>query len=246
MARPKKTSEVETIITSLGSTVPSPQDVVVPSLDSLPRAVKVTNSMAGREVSINLKVNSYFGVGPIWLTPENYWCVIPEGLSREDYDIIARSIQNGTLVLGKVFVPPVEKASNVLEKYWLSIERSGFDNKKTKTDFSMLIKRGSDSGWTALEVVNYCLEKENSGKRRKEVIRLLEQVAKNYDGPLRLYEPPDTAQGIKKVTITPDGTMTATTNSGTEIAKPVAEPSPPKDFVKGSKSASQVVNEMFS
>lgn len=246
MARPKKPNEVETIVTSLGSTVPSPEDVIVPPESAQPRQTYVTNSIAGKEISINLKVNSYFGVGPIWLTPENYWCIVPQGLSAEEYDIIARSIQNGTLVLGKVFVPPVEKASNILEKYWLSIERNGFENKKTKTDFSMLIKRGSDSGWTALEIVNYCLEKENSGRRRKEVIRLLEQVVKNYDGPLRLYEPPDTAQGIKKVTITADGTMTAITNSGTEIAKPVAEPAPPKDFVKGSKSASQVVNEMFS
>jgi hypothetical protein len=246
MARPKKPNEVETIITSLGSAVPNPEDVILPIDNYKPLQVATSSSIVGKEISINLKANTYFGVGPIWLTPENYWCVVPEGLSRDHYDTIAKSIQNGTIVLGKVFLPPVEKASNILDKYWLAIERNGFDNKKTKTDFSMLIKRGSDSGWTALEIVNYCLEKENAGRRRKEVIRLLEQVIKNYDGPLRLYDPPDNAQGIKKVTITPDGVMTATTNSGTEIAKPVAEPAPPKDIVKGTKSASQVVNEMFS
>jgi hypothetical protein len=246
MARPKKSNEVDGIITSIGSLVPDPSQVVVQPDNNEPARVVSVNSLAGKEISINLKATSYFGIGPIWLTPENYWCTVPDNLTYGEYDTIAKSIRNGTVVLGKVFIPPVEKASNILDKYWLMIERNGFDNKKTKTDFSMLIKRGSDSGWTALEIVNYCLEKENSGRRRKEVIRLLEQVIKNYDGPLRLYEPPDREEGIKKVTITPDGTMTATTNSGTEIAKPVAEPSPPKDFVRGNKSASQAVNEMFS
>ena len=246
MARPKKSSATEGIVTSLGSLVPSPSDVVVPPEGVDPPRATVVNSLSGKEISINLKATSYFGVGPIWLTPENYWCVVPDTLTYEEYATLSKSLQNGTVVLGKVFVPPVEKASNVLEKYWLAIERNGFDNKKTKTDFSMLIKRGSDSGWTALEIVNYCLEKENSGRRRKEVIRLLEQVIKNYDGPLRLYEPPDSDQGIKKVVVTADGTIKATTNSGTEIAKPVAEPLPPKDFVRGNKSANQAVNEMFS
>jgi hypothetical protein len=243
MSRPKKTTESDQVLASVGSLVPDSTKVVV---KDTPEAAPLINSLQGKEVSLNLKKESYFGVGSIWLTPDNYWCVIPNNLNSSDYEIIAKAISLGTLTLGKVYIAPIEKASNVLEKYWLLIERNGFDNKKAKTDFSMLIKRGVDSGWTALEIVNYCLEKENKGKRRKEIIRLLEQVSKNYEGPLRLYEPPDEAQGIKKVTINPDGSIKAITNSGTEVAKPVAEPAPPKDFVKGNKTASEAVNDIFS
>jgi hypothetical protein len=243
MSRPKKTTESDQVLASVGSLVPDPSKVVV---SDAPKVMGITNSLQGKEISLNLKKESYFGVGSIWLTPENYWCVVPDELSYADYTIIDKAIASGTLIIGKAYIPPVEKASNVLEKYWLLIEKNGFDNKKAKTDFSMLIKRGVDSGWTALEIVNYCLDRENKGKRRKEIIRLLDQVAKNYEGPLRLYEPPDEAQGIKKVTINPDGSIKAVTNSGTEVAKPVAEPAPPKDFVKGNKTASEAVNDIFS
>jgi len=243
MSRPKKTTESDQVLASVGSLVPDSTKVVV---KDTPEAAPIINSLQGKEISLNLKKESYFGVGSIWLTPDNYWCVIPDDLTLSDYEIIGKAISSETLTLGKVYIAPIEKASNVLEKYWLLIERNGFDNKKAKTDFSMLIKRGVDSGWTALEIVNYCLDKENKGKRRKELIRLLEQVAKNYEGPLRLYEPPDEAQGIKKVTINPDGSIKAVTNSGTEVAKPVAEPAPPKDFVKGNKTASEAVNDIFS
>jgi len=243
MARTKKTDNDDFIVTTVGSAIPSPENVVI---TNTPAKVWSSSSLAGKEVSINLKEESYFGVGPIWLTPENFWCTIPDNLSASEYDILAKSIKSGKLVLGKTFIPPVDKASNTLEKYWLMIERNGFDHKNTKSEFSMLIKRGSDSGWTALEIVNYCLEKENKGRRRKEIIRLLEQVAKNYDGPLSLYEPPDTAEGIKKVTLTADGTVKITKNSGEEVAKSVAEPRPPQDHVKGKKTASEAINDIFT
>ena len=240
MAKQKKNSDE--IVVSIGSQVPSPDQVdIYNTVSSYSQP-----SLAGNLISINLKANSYFGVGPIWLTPENYWCEVPHGLSSDEYLTIQKSINVGTIVLGKQFIAPVDKPSNILEKYWMMIERQGMDNKKTKAEFSMLIRRGTDSGWTALEIVNYCLERENKGKRRKDVIRLLEQVAKNYDGPLRLYEPPDEAEGIKKVTITADGLVKITTNAGEEIAKPLGEPAAPSDHVRGNKTSEQAVNDIFA
>lgn len=243
MARTKKSDNDDFVVTTVGSAIPSPENVVI---TNVPTENVSSSSLAGKEISLNLKELSYFGIGPIWLTPENYWCTVPDGLSRSDYNVIATALKAGKLSLGKTFIPPIDKASNTLEKYWLMIERNGFDHKNTKSEFSMLIKRGSDSGWTALEVVNYCLEKENKGRRRKEIIRLLEQVAKNYDGPLSLYDPPDTAEGIKKVTVTSDGTVKITKNSGEEVAKSVAEPRAPQDHVKGKKTASEAINDIFT
>lgn len=243
MSKNKKTNDTSLIVTTVGSLVPDPSQVVV---SDTPAPQKINNSLVGKEISINLKKETYFGLGNIWLTPDAYWCTIPDNMTPEQYNIIDKSLQAGTIVLGKVFIPPIDKASNTLEKYWLMIKESGLESKKAKSEFAMLIKRGSDSGWTALEIVNYCIEKETKGRKRKDVLRLLEQVAKNYDGPVRLYDPPDEAEGVKKVTINPDGSVKVTTNSGAEVAKPMAEPLPPKDFVKGSKTASQAVNEIFS
>ncbi len=227
----------------VGTAVPAPDDVKINEPEVLASS---THPLVGKTISINLKAGTYFGVGDIWLTPDNYWAEVPDNLLAADYAVIERAIKAGTVQLGQHFIPPVEKASNTLEKYWLMIERRGFDDKQVKADFSMLLRRGQDSGWTALEIVNYCIEKEQAGKRRKEVIRLLDQVAKNYDGPLRLYDPPDTAEGIKKVTVNPDGTVLITRNSGTEAAKPVAEPPRPEGVHAGSKPAAQAINEIFS
>lgn len=205
------------------------------------------DKLSGKTISINLKKTTYFGVGKsrIWLSPENYWAVIPSDLTDEDYKIIDNSIVLGNLILGKKFIPPVDKASNTLEQYWLLIKDKGFELKEAKTKFTNLVRRGQDSGWTAIEIAKFCLDKENSFKKRKNVISVLTQLITQYRGPIQLYDPPDEEEGIKKVTIKADGSMEAETNSGKKVAKRI-EAKPPNDYKPGSKSSAETVNDLFS
>ena len=247
MSKNKKTNEQEIaqIVTTVGSSVPQPGDVTLPDNDSPPQQAKVLSSLAGQDISIDLTRRAYFGVGDIWLSPDNYWCTVPDNMTSAQYAIIDSCLQNGSIHLGKTFIPPMNKASDVPEKYWVSIERNGFDNKKAKADFALLLRRGHDQGWTALEIVNFCLEKERAGKNRKNILALLTQTSKYYDGPMTLWDPPDTKEGIKKVIIKPDGTVVATTNSGAEVAKSLNEV-PPKDHKRGGKTSSEAVNDIFA
>lgn len=199
----------------------------------------------GKNISINLKATTYFGVGDIWLSPERYWVEVPGNLSNEDYEIIEKSLAKGTIILGKTFIPPVDKASNIKEKYWLLIKNNGFETKEAKSKFTDLVRRGHDSGWTAIEIAQYCLDQENSAKKRKNVINLLSQLITQYRGPIQLYDPPDDAEGIKKITINADGSVEAETNSGKKVANKI-ETTPPKDHIPGNKSTSDAVNELFN
>lgn len=203
-------------------------------------------NLAGKIISLNLKVDSFFGLegSSIWLTPEKYWAEVPDNLSSRNYEIISNCIRIGKLVLGKVYIPPVDKVSNICEHYWALVEKTGFETKNTKSAFTTLLRKGQDSGWTAIEIAQFCLDKEKKSKNRKTVIDTLTQIVTRYNGPIQLYDPPDDAEGIKKVTIMGDGTMVGETNSGKKVAKPMS-PKPPDNFVPGNKTSEQAISDLL-
>lgn len=160
-------------------------------------SVKDRNNLIGKFISINQKIESYFGVGNIWLTNQNYYTEIPDNLSDEEYEIISKSLADGTIVLGKQFIPPIERNKEVLEEYWQALKPSGF-NLTTKlgvaarAKFTNLVKRNTDRGYTSYEVSAYCLNKEIQGSARSDVMRLLKEVIDSYDGEKTLFKEPDT------------------------------------------------------
>lgn len=162
---------------------------------------------AGKEISLNCKASSFFGVGNIWLTAKNYWCVVPSDLKKEEYNIIHSSINAGSIILGKKFIPPVTRTEDTLIEYFDLFARlpdTGGMHKTVRTKFKRLILIGEDRGWTAAEIINFCLEKEKKNKNRKFAITFLEDALVIYQGPATFYDPPDKEQGLKKVTITPE------------------------------------------
>jgi hypothetical protein len=219
-----------------------PPDISV-TVGSNDQSIFRRNNLIGKIISINLKKETYFGIGDIWLSPENYWATVPDRFTDEAYEIIAKSLALGFIVLGKQFIPPVDKISNTLEKYWSFIDKTGFESKQAKAEFSSLARKGIDSGWTAVEIAQFCINKENKGKKRKEVLKLLTQLIQNYRGPIQLYDPPDSGEGLKKVIIKADGTIEAETNSGKKVAKRI-ESQPPKGHIKGGKTADQAINDI--
>ena len=240
MSKDKKQNES---LGSIGSNIDPNLKLPTVTVGSNDQTIPNRNTLIGKIISINLKRESYFGVGSIWLTPEKYWAKVPDGLTDQEYDTIAASIAQRTVVLGKQFIAPIDKASNVPEEYWSLIEKTGFESKNAKSKFSLLVRKGEDLGWTAIEIAQFCLDKENTKKKRKEVIKLLTQLIQNYNGPVQLYDPPDTAEGTRKVTIRPGGVVEVETNSGKKVAKSIASP-PPKGFVKGSKTAEEAMDDI--
>lgn len=139
----------------------------------------ITNSIKGKEISLNFKKESFFGVGKIWLSSENHSCVVPEEISSADETIIKKAINSGVLILGNSFVPNISRDENVPIEYWDLIKSYGIrptEESKSFKKFKYLIKYGIDRNWTAKEIIKICIENEKQYKNRKDVIKYLESV----------------------------------------------------------------------
>lgn len=175
---------------------------------------KPTNkSLGGKVISLNLKRASFFGAGPIWLTPTNYWVTIPNDLDETDYYIIKNALEKGTVVEGKEFIPPVDKADSTLDEFWLLIKNRGLDE-ETKDRFRRLLRTGTHQNWTVAEICAYCTRKETETKNRDKVLQFLADLRSIYTGPHTLFDEPDDAEGIKKVTVASDETGTTVSFDG--------------------------------
>lgn len=239
----KKVKNSDKVEVSIGENIDPSSYLLNVSLGASGRS-SLASKLAGKIISLNLKKETYFGISNIWLTPERYWATVPDNLSDQDYAIIAKSLEHNKLVLGKTYIPPIDKVSNICEKYWELLSKSGFDSKDTKAAFSTLVRKGQDSGWTAVEIAQFCLEKEQKARKREGVVKLLTQLIKSYDGPIQLWDPPEESEGIKKVIVKSDGSLEAITNSGKKVAKQMQTP-PPPNHVGGSKTADEAINDLL-
>lgn len=185
-----------------GATDISP--VLGSTIDKLSKSTSATN-LVGKIISLDLRKDSYFGVGNIWLTQKNYWAKIPAGLTPAGYDVIRRALQSGLIVLGKKYIPQVEKNKSTIEDYWKLIQSSrnnGSISKDTIEQFKNLLKKKTTEGWTVTEVVAYCKAKERESRNREHVLTFLKSVEAMYEGPLSLTEEPSDQEGIKNVPVT--------------------------------------------
>ena len=208
------------------------------------------NSLIGKTISINLKERNFFGVGPIWLTPKRYWATVPPGLSEEEYSIIKSGLNSGEVIEGKQFIPPVDKPEGVLDEYWSLVKANGIcEPLKEKLRRTLNVHDGVDRGYTAMEIILECARREKKWRHRPNVIQWLEEALNNCEGPLTLYEPPDEEEGLKIVTITPDGEVVGKDAKGnvvdqTNLASPQPPP-PPQSHKRGTKSKKEALGELL-
>lgn len=153
-----------------------------------------TNSLKGKSISLNQKVQSFFGVGPIWLTSADYSTVVPDSISPQDEEVLKKALSAGTIIEGKTYIPPIERNRDVLEEYWHLVKIFGLDPTNNKSEsilkFRKLLKNGVDRNWTAKEISSFCIEQEKKYKNRERVIKLLNDVHRNSDCPATLLEEP--------------------------------------------------------
>ena len=182
---------------------------------SLTTEVGGINSLVGEIVSINLKADPYFGIGSMWLTPTRYWAKIPADLLPEEYEILRKSLESGKIVKGKVFIPPVDKPSGVIDEYWDLIARQGISQEfKEKIQKTFVKNNGLDRHYTLLEIRLECKRREEKGKHRHDVVRWLTEISNEIGGPVRVYDPPDDDEGVKKIVIGTDGSISAENAKG--------------------------------
>ena len=205
------------------------------------------HSLVGQTISINLKAGAYFGVPDtnIWLTPTKYWATVPGNLAHDAYDLINVGLSQGRIVRGKVFIPPVDKPTGVIDEYWEVIKKEGI-GENTKAKFRKIALRHNwiDRNYTFMEIALECIAREQKTKHRPEVLKWLNMVLDQCEGPLRLYEQPDDSQeGIKEPELVPE-----VLESEIENPRDVPEgytPPPPRDHVGGNASKQEALGNVL-
>ena len=155
-----------------------------------------TESYAGRKIALNQKVETFFGVGnkKIWLSPQNYTCVVPQDLTPEETEQLKTAIKQSKVLLDSdKYVAPIERSNDVLSEYFDFIKQYGLDiaDKKSKSvaKFRQLVRMKIDRNWSAKEIIRFCIEQEKKYKNRDKIIRLLNNVLFNSDAPEFLLDP---------------------------------------------------------
>lgn len=207
---------------------------------STPKTKKTVN-LVGQTISLDLTKEVFFGVGPIWLSYKNYWCTIPDGMAPSEYGQIIDGLQRGILVFGKKYIPPIEKNQGTLESYWYAIKPNGF-NKEATAMFKRLVIQKIDRGYTAVEVAQYCLDNEKAYKKRKDVMKVLNEIIDRSGISLHAWEPPDEEEGIKKVILDGSGNLVKVVlNNGKDA--PLHDPG--ANVSDNSAQAEAALNDVF-
>ena len=148
---------------------------------------------AGVVLSINMKAGAYFGVGTddemkVWLSPDNWHTTVPKGLTESEALQITLAIQANKIVVGKTWIPAITKAVGTIEEYVKIVKTARMLDEKVKQVFRDLVARGSDGGYTALEILSQCLSFERSNRNRDPWLIFIQAGIDSYQGPLQLVE----------------------------------------------------------
>lgn len=153
-----------------------------------------SNSLIGKEVSLNQKKASNFRIGSLDLTNKRYSAKIKEDITSDQEQVIRKGLSMGLIVEGNVYIPPIDRDNTVLEEYWNLIKVYDLNpadpRSKSMPKFKLLYKKGVDRNWTAKEVAKFCMEQEKKYKNRERVLKLLNDLHKYSDCPDTLLEEP--------------------------------------------------------
>ena len=147
------------------------------------------NNFAGTEVSLNLKKASYWGLGDdkrgkvFWLSSESWSGVIPDDVSSEDAAKIASAFASGTLVMGREWIPALDKDKTVLRKYEQVLNDHKYITDEFKDTWRDLLNRKNVGNYTAREIISHCITLERKLRNRKPQIEWLEAALDYYEGP---------------------------------------------------------------
>tara|TARA_R110002074_G_scaffold402324_1_gene607026 strand:+ start:66614 stop:67180 length:567 start_codon:yes stop_codon:yes gene_type:complete len=172
------------------------QDIDTISISGTVGAETSKQTLKGKEISLNQKAESFFGIGDIWLTHTNYSATVPQNISPQHLSILEGALARGQVVLGNKYIPPIDRKDEVLEEYWHLIKTYGLDSTKDKCPamvaFRKLFRVGTDRNWTAKEIANFCIERETRSKNRDKTLKLLRDTHRYSSCPDTLLESQET------------------------------------------------------
>lgn len=155
----------------------------------------IINNYKDQFVSINLKKATYFGLGEnedqskkLWLSPENYFDLVPDNLTNEEVEALGVAISDDKVVLGKVWLPPVDKDKKVIKKYLSMLSEATVLTEEFKEKIVSLFRYKEEGHYTALEIFKAMLDKEKKTRDRPTFVAYLNDAIGAYIGPVQLVQ----------------------------------------------------------
>lgn len=170
------------------------------------------DKLVGKTISLNQKNGPFFGIGDLWLNNTNYHAEVPDNLTEHGYQLVMDSLKSGKIVLGKIYIPPVDKDPSVITQAIKIVKEK--PRSEVVSYLRQLIKVENKGGYTPVEIISECMNAERNSRNRKEIVELLSDTLQLYKGPVTLYTPPDNETDIKKVTFDSSGKATVERMNG--------------------------------
>jgi hypothetical protein len=155
----------------------------------------------GQFVSLDMKKTTFFGVGEredgqkkVWLSPTNWFDKIPDDLTSEETEIVAKSLAAGTIVVGTRWLPAVSKDKTIKEQYIRLLREHRTADEEFKTRIRAFVRHKNHGGYTAQEILNEMITREKESANRVDILEFLNDGLSYYHGPAILVEdyPDDT------------------------------------------------------
>ena len=138
------------------------------------------DNYVGQELSLNMKVVSYLGIGTpgkspegppgvnfkLWFCKDNWCQTVPEDLSPEEVSQIDSAINSGKLIIGKEWIPTIDKDPNILVQWRNDLKSSRMLDDKFKEKFRHLVKAKSEGNYTAHEILQTLIADETKRNRQ--------------------------------------------------------------------------------
>jgi len=203
----------------------------------------VMNSYKGQFISLNMKVAPFFGIGTledgsnkIWLSANNWFDQVPDNLTEEEVDMLTRAIRDKKVILGKRWIPAIDKDKEVKNKYIKHVKSFKFCTEEFKDIVRGLVRRKKEGNYTAIELLRAMIETERAANNRPDFVKYLEDAIDHCSGPVSLVEDYPTDPENFTVTIDP------LTKQVVESTKKIKEPTMSDDPVTRSAKIEDALN----
>jgi hypothetical protein len=170
---------------------------------------------AGQIISLNLKKTPFFGLGDlpddklkIKLNVDNWYTRVPDNLTPSEINMLYKSLENETLVLGKRWIPAIEKQPDTLRKYERLLNDPSNSIDKIKETLRSLFRYGQEGNYTSLEIFRYIKDWEERHRNRTALLHFIQEGINNYSGPVSLVPDSPSDPGDYTVIVDRDKNVT--------------------------------------
>ena len=138
-------------------------------------------------VSLNMKVRQFYAVDNFVLTAENPTAKVTADVSKENRELIQKSINIGFLVKSKIHIPFIDKPTDLIDDLKEKINSSK-NIKELHPHVVPVVSGKVAKDYGARVVIEELLEYEKNSQARQRFIEYFEYALDNIPGPGKIID----------------------------------------------------------